>query len=81
MTRDEIQNEINQCENILLQHDYARLKMGVEAAEAVKSLAEKLKVEISMPVYEKYKDMEAEAKQLRARIDELREMKPDDEAE
>lgn len=79
MTRDEIQGEINQCENILIQHDYAGRKVAFENARKIEELAQKLGVEIEQPVYNKYKAMEEEADQLRLRIDELREMTPDDE--
>lgn len=70
MTKDEIINEINICENILQQHDYTARKVAYEVAEKLKELHP----DLSMPVYEKYKDMEEEAKQLRARISELREL-------
>ena len=79
MTRDEIQGEINQCENILIQHDYAGRKVAFENARKIEELAQKLGVEIEQPVYNKYKAMEEEADQLRLRIDELLEMTPDDE--
>lgn len=70
MTKNEILNEINICNNILEQHDYAARKVAFECAEKLKELHP----DLEMPVYEKYKDMEAEAKQLRLRIDELREL-------
>lgn len=70
MTKDEIINEINICENILQQHDYTARKVAYEVAEKLKELHP----DLSMPVYEKYKDMEEEAKRLRARISELREL-------
>lgn len=70
MTKDEIINEINICENILQQHDYIARKVAYEVAEKLKELHP----DLSMPVYEKYRDMEEEAKQLRARISELREL-------
>ncbi|MBQ8465283.1 MAG: hypothetical protein IJ545_04660 [Alphaproteobacteria bacterium] len=68
MTKDEIINEINICENVLQQHDYMARKVAFEVAEKLKELNPSL----SMPVYEQYKDMEQEAKALRLRIKELK---------
>lgn len=79
MTQDQITNEINQCNNILQQHDYAGRKVAFENARVIEQIIQHLGLDIAQPVYNKYKDVEAEADQLRLRIDELREMTPDDE--
>lgn len=69
MTRDEIQNEINVCRNVLQQHDYTARKVAFEVAKKFKELHP----DVAMPELDKYLDGEAEAEILRARIDELEE--------
>lgn len=73
MTKDEIINKINQCENILQQHDYAARKVAFENAAKIKELADALNIEIEQPVYEEYKEIETEANGLRLEINDLRE--------
>lgn len=70
MTRDEIQNEINICRNVLQQHDYTARKVAFEVAKKFKELHP----DVEMPVLEKYLATESKAEILRARIDELEEL-------
>ena len=69
MTRDEIQNEINVCRNVLQQRDYTARKVALKKKKKFKELH----ADVSMPELDKYLDGEAEAEILRARIDELEE--------
>lgn len=69
MTRDEVQNKINICENVLQQYDYAARKVAFEVAKKLKELHP----DLDMPIYEQYKEVEAEANNIRAQINELRE--------
>lgn len=70
MTRDEIQNEINICRNVLQQHDYTARKVAFEVSKKFKELHP----DVEMPVLEKYLATESKAEILRARIDELEEL-------
>lgn len=67
MTRDEIQNEINICRNVLQQRDYTARKVAFEVAKKFKELHP----DVIMPELDKYLQGEAEAETLRARIGEL----------
>lgn len=67
MTRDEIQNEINICRNVLQQRDYTARKVAFEVAKKFKELHP----DVIMPELDKYIHGEAEAETLRARIGEL----------
>lgn len=79
MKENEIQNEININSNTLIQYDYTGRKVAFENARKIEELAKALKINIEQPIYNKYKAIEAEADKMRARIDELRKMTPDDE--
>lgn len=70
MTRDEIQNEINVCRNVLQQRDYTARKVAFEVAKKFKELH----ADVSMPEFDKYIEGEMNAEILRARIDELEEL-------
>lgn len=70
MTRDEIQNEINICRNVLQQHDYTARKVAFEVSKKFKELHP----DVEMPMLEKYLATESKAEILRARIDELEEL-------
>jgi len=72
MTRDEIINKINQCDNILHQYDYISRKLAFENAKLVNLLAQKLDIKIEQPVYNQYIDIETEANGLRLEINDLR---------
>ena len=67
MTRDEIENEINQCRNILEQHDYIARKVAFEVAKKFKEAFP----DVEMPVFDKYKEIEEKASLLRERIENL----------
>lgn len=69
MTRDEIQNEINVCRNVLQQLDYTARKVAFEVAKKFKELHP----DVAMPEFDKYIEGEMNAEILRARIDELEE--------
>ena len=69
MTKDEIQDKINQDLNILEQHDYTARPVAFEVARLFKAQHP----EIETPVLDKYLEIENEADALRAEIRELRE--------
>lgn len=65
--KDKIEAEINGLLNLLEQKDYAARKVVFELA-GVFALQFP---EVKLPMFDKYKSMEAEANDYRARIDEL----------
>lgn len=69
MTKEEIQDKINQDLNILEQHDYCARPVAFEVARLFKVQHP----EIKTPVLDKYLEIENEADALRAEIRELRE--------
>lgn len=69
MTRDEIQNKINQNMNVLGQRDYSARIVAFETARLLKQLHP----ELEMPALGKYLVNEAAAEVCRAEIRQLRE--------
>jgi len=61
------QSQIIAYTNLLTQNDYTARKVAFEVAEKLIELFPN----ISLPVYEKYKETEAQAKVFRQKIDEL----------
>lgn len=66
-TKTEIDGRINACQQELQQYDYAARKVVFELAAKLKEL----NPNIELPVYEKYKAVEANAEERRAEIREL----------
>ena len=69
MTRDEIQNKINQNMNVLEQRDYSARIVAFETARLLK----RLHPELETPALDKYLANEAAAEVCRAEIRQLRE--------
>ena len=66
-TKTEIDGRINACQQELQQYDYAARKVVFELAAKLKELHPN----VDFPIYEKYKDIEANAEERRAEIREL----------
>lgn len=75
MTKEEIQNKINQNLNILQQHDYSARPVAFEVAKLFKAAHP----EVETPALDKYIENEIEADKLRAEISELRKQLDDAE--
>ena len=66
-TKTEIDGRINACQQELQQYDYAARKVVFELAAKLKEL----NPDVELPIYEKYKNIEALAEERRAEIREL----------
>lgn len=66
-TKTEIDGRINACQQELQQYDYAARKVVFELAAKLKELHP----DVDLPVYEKYKNIEATAEERRNEIREL----------
>ena len=66
-TKTEIDGRINACKQELQQYDYAARKVVFEVAAKLKEL----NPNVELPMYEKYKDIEANAEARRTEIREL----------
>lgn len=66
-TKTEIDGRINACQQELQQYDYAARKVVFELAAKLKEL----NPDVELPIYEKYKNIEAMAEERRAEIREL----------
>ncbi len=66
-TRSEIEGRINACNQELCTYDYAARKVAFETARTLK----KLFPDEALPMFEKYKEIEANAEERRKEIREL----------
>lgn len=72
MKKSEITSRINACKQELAQNDFTARKILHELIETLLVLNPSME----LPIYNKYKAMEAQAKARRAEINELEELYP-----